>query len=88
MNVEVMIIQNARNPCNAIRSQIIRQGWADLRTNFLAYATDNLFEHAFTNIRLDLLGSEKCAERWMDSMHALAILTPCVKQFPWILPIS
>ncbi|KAJ5107841.1 cytochrome P450 [Penicillium angulare] len=88
LNAEAMINQNARLLCNTIRSQITRRGFAEIRPNFLAYATDNLCEHAFSNIRLDLLKSEERARLWMDSIHAIAVVTPLAKQFPWTLPAS
>ncbi|KAE8149088.1 cytochrome P450 [Aspergillus avenaceus] len=86
--VESKIQQKVRTLCDTLCSHIAHHGWAELRLNFLAYATDNVCEHSFTNLRLDLLTSNRRARQWRDSIHAIAILTPWIKQFTWVLPLA
>jgi hypothetical protein len=37
---------------------------------------------------MDLLEDEKKARGWKSTIHAIALLTPLIKQFTWVIPIA
>ncbi|KAI0410652.1 putative flavonoid 3-hydroxylase [Xylaria grammica] len=82
-----MIYDNADLLMKRIEAQIARDGHAEMRTNYLAYATDNVAEY-FLEDSFHLLDDEEKAEDWHKSMRALANTTPAAKQFSWVIPLS
>ncbi|KAL8788585.1 MAG: hypothetical protein Q9195_007229 [Heterodermia aff. obscurata] len=59
----------------------------ELRQAFLALTTDTLSQHAFER-STNLLENGKAAADWKRTIKAVAILTPLVKQFTWIIPLA
>lgn len=62
-------------------------GVLELRKTYLALTTDTLCGHTFDN-SLDLLKNEQKAIEWKRTIKAVAILTPLIKQFTWIIPLA
>ncbi|GAD92607.1 flavonoid 3-hydroxylase, putative [Paecilomyces variotii No. 5] len=66
--------------------EVHRQGTIiDLRLTFLAFSTDMLCVYGFGG-PMGLLDSEEKALEWLDTMNAVAVVTPFFKQFPEVLP--
>jgi hypothetical protein len=72
---------------SCLQQQLSETGSAEIRANYLAMTTDTLCSHAFGH-SMDLLGDEQRAKNWQRTIKAVAILTPLVKQFTWIIPIA
>ncbi|KAH7305262.1 putative flavonoid 3-hydroxylase [Stachybotrys elegans] len=72
---------------NRISEQIRRDGWAELRLNYLAFTTDTLTDFCFTE-SMQLLQDEKKAAGWKSTIQAIALLTPLIKQFTWVIPLA
>lgn len=70
-----------------LQQQLSENGSAEMRANFLAMTTDALCSHAFGR-SMDLLGDEVRSRNWHQTIKAIAILTPLIKQFPWIIPVA
>ena len=70
-----------------LKEQLADGGVAEMRKNFLAMTTDSLCGHAFED-SLHLLESDQAATNWQKTIKAVAILTPLVKQFTWIIPLA
>jgi hypothetical protein len=60
-----------------------------LRVNFLAMTTDMIAAHALDGSNpqktLHLLKDEEKAKDWQKTIAAVAVLTPIVKQAPWLI---
>lgn len=67
--------------------QLSENGSAEIRADYLAMTTDTLCSHAFGH-SMDLLGDEQRSKNWQRTIKAIAILTPLVKQFTWIIPVA
>ncbi|KAL9078853.1 MAG: hypothetical protein Q9157_002223 [Trypethelium eluteriae] len=86
-DIEPLIHEKANVACEVLKRQTNRDGKTDLRTVYLAFFTDIICSHAF-NRPLDLLQNEREAKRWREAISALAMLTPLVRQFPWLIPTA
>lgn len=73
--------------CDSLEKQITTNGSAEMRQNYLALTTDIVSDHAFGQ-SLKLLHAEQDAQDWKRTIKAIAILTPLVKQFTWIIPLA
>ena len=82
-----MIHDKAELLCRGIRSQLLETGVAEMRVHYLAMTTDTLCSHAFAK-PLNLLENERQAMEWQRTIKAIALLTPLVKQFTWIIPAA
>ena len=70
-----------------LRRMLANNEILELRKNYLAVTTDSLCAHAFGN-SLELLESDLKADEWKRTIKAVAILTPLIKQFTWIIPLA
>ena len=68
-----------------LSQSLASNGVVELRKTYLAMTTDSLGGHAF-NKSPDLLREDQQAEEWRKTIKAVAILTPLVKQFTWLIP--
>ncbi|MCJ1440789.1 MAG: hypothetical protein MMC23_001275 [Stictis urceolatum] len=71
----------------SLQEQSLRQGYCEMRLNYLAMATDILCNHTFQS-SMNLLTNAQKAKNWHATIRAIAILTPLVKQFTWIIPLA
>ena len=55
----------------------------ELRTLYLAIASDSLSEHAFKK-STGLASDDEAAENWKKTVDMVAAMTPLAKQMPWI----
>ncbi|KAI4212437.1 MAG: hypothetical protein LQ351_004870 [Letrouitia transgressa] len=78
--------------CKSMLSQQERDGHVEMRVNFLAMTTDMVAAHTLSGSRpqkvLELLNSESDARGWQKTIAAVALLTPIVKQAPWLIPFA
>ncbi|CAG8949922.1 hypothetical protein HYFRA_00004252 [Hymenoscyphus fraxineus] len=86
-NFEMEIIEKVNLLCKRMRDQLLNNGVAEMRTNFLALTTDTLCSYAFEE-SLDLLKNEQKAINWQKTIKAVALLTPLARQFTWIIPFA
>lgn len=84
---EPLIYRNVDLLFQRMYSQITATGSTEMRTNYLAFATDNLADHCFGR-STDFLLNENEATGWKRTINAVAILTPLAKQFPFIIPMA
>ena len=70
-----------------LQQQLAKNGSAEMRANYLAMTTDALCCHAFGR-SMDLLGDEVRSKNWQQTIKAIAMLTPLIKQFTWIIPVA
>ena len=70
-----------------LKQKVKENGTVELRQTYLALATDTLSSHAFES-SLDLLKDDRKAKEWKKTIKAIAILTPLIKQFTWIIPLA
>ena len=82
-----MIHDNVEILSSRLKEQLSNGGVAEMRKNFLAMTTDTLCGHALDK-SLNLLESDQAAIDWQKTIKAIAILTPLVKQFTWIIPVA
>lgn len=73
--------------CQRLRDSLANGGVVELRKAYLAMTTDTLCGHAFDR-SLDLLDEDRKADEWKRTIRAVAILTPLIKQFTWIIPLA
>lgn len=85
--MEPLIYRKANVACELLLRQSRRDGKTDLRTVYLAFFTDVICSHVF-NEQMDLLLNECEAKGWREAISALAMLTPTVRQLPWLIPVS
>ena len=82
-----MIYRNMEMMEQRLRQDLAHDGVVELRKAFLAMTTDTLADHAF-NKPLNLLKEDRKADDWRRTIMAVAILTPLIKQFTWIIPLA
>ncbi|KAL9092331.1 MAG: hypothetical protein Q9165_004505 [Trypethelium subeluteriae] len=85
--IEPCVQKEANKLCDLMQRQFDRDGVAELRTDYFAYAADVISGHAFDE-QLHLLDDEDAARKWRKTIGALAFLTPLVKQLPWLIPFA
>ncbi|KAI0169405.1 putative flavonoid 3-hydroxylase [Hypoxylon sp. FL1284] len=66
--------------------QVLRDGAAEIRMNYLALATDNVADH-FTGQPRGLLQSETKASEWRTSIRALGEWTLIGRHFSWLFHV-
>ena len=84
---EDIIYDNADLLVHRVGRQIKTNGFSEMRTNFLAFSTDTLADHCFAQ-NFSLLSDDDKAVNWKKTIRAVAMLTPLVKQFTWIIPAA
>ena len=84
---EEMVRAKVNDLITGIQLDIKATGAADLRLHYLALATDVVCGHCF-DYSMDLLQDKGRAQGWSNTIKAIAILTPLVKQFTWIIPLA
>ena len=84
---ESLIQSKADDLIASLDQQFCKHGYSEMRKNFLAFTTDVLCEHTF-NESMDLLLDDRKATEWQSTIKAIAVLTPLIKQFVWIIPIA
>ncbi|PLB51408.1 benzoate 4-monooxygenase cytochrome P450 [Aspergillus steynii IBT 23096] len=77
-SVEPLIYNKVKELCKTVQYQVSHYGHTEMRTNFLAFATDTVCEHTFADVELCLLQSERKANDWKKTIYT----------FTWILPIA
>lgn len=82
-----MIHAKAERLVSRLQEQFEKYGFAEMRANYLATTTDALCLHAFGG-SMDLLENEQRSKNWQQTIKAVAVLTPLVKQFTWIIPVA
>ena len=82
-----MIYRKVNLLCQKLDENLVKRGVVELRKTYLALTTDILADHAFGK-SLDLLLEDQKANDWKRTIKAVAILTPLIKQFTWIIPIA
>lgn len=70
-----------------IDAQIARDGHAEMRTAFMAFATDVVSEYCLGQ-SFGLLQDELKGKEWHTAIRALAKTIPYTRQFNWIIPLS
>ena len=70
-----------------LRQSLANGGVVEIRKTYLAMTTDTLCGHAFDK-SLNLLQEDQKADEWKRTIKAVAILTPLIKQFTWIIPLA
>lgn len=65
----------------------MESGSAELLVNYLAAAIDTLSSHVLDK-SLDLLHNDLKAMNWHITTNTIALLTPLVKQYTFILPVA
>ena len=58
-----------------------------MHKTYLAMTTDTLCDHTFGET-LGLLQEDKKADEWRRTIKAVAVLTPLIKQFTYIIPLA
>ena len=82
-----MIYEKMNVLSQRLREGMQNDGIVELRKTYLAMTTDTLCGHCFDS-SIDLLGSEQRTSEWHRTIKAVAILTPLIKQFTWIIPLA
>lgn len=82
-----MIYDKANILSQLLKRKLDTGAIVELRETFLALTTDTLSRHAFDQPS-DLLSDELAAVEWKRTIKAIAILTPLIKQFTWIIPLA
>ena len=59
----------------------------ELRTLYLAIASDAFFTHAFKK-PLDYANNDQAAENWRRTVDSTAAMTPLAKQIYWVYPLA
>ncbi|KAI1423120.1 cytochrome P450 [Xylaria sp. FL1777] len=67
--------------------QIARDGFAEMRTAFVCFTTDVVYEYCLGQ-SFELLEDEVKGKEWHESIRALAKTIPYTRQFNWIIPVS
>lgn len=70
-----------------LKQSLANNGVVELRKTYLAITTDTLCDHASQKSQGLLIEDRKAAE-WKRTIKAVAILTPLIKQFTWIIPMA
>lgn len=82
-----MIYDKVQKLETRLSQDFARTGFAEMRMNYLALATDTLCEYAFGESP-GLLDEFQSAANWISTIKAVAAITPVVKQFLWIMPLT
>lgn len=82
-----MIHGKMRLLCRRLKETLADGGVVELRKTYLAITTDTLSGHAFQKSH-GLLEEDRKADDWKKTIKAVAILTPLIKQFTWIIPLA
>lgn len=82
-----MIDRNMNLLSEKLRQSLADGGVVEMHKTYLAMTTDTLCDHTFGE-SLDLLKEDKKAEEWKRTIKAVAVLTPLIKQFTWIIPLA
>jgi len=67
--------------------QIKRDGFAEMRMNYLAFATDTVADYCLET-SLKLLENEDKAVLWQDTITSLANTAPLARQWSWVTPLA
>lgn len=67
--------------------QIRRDGYAEMRMNYLAFTTDSVADYCLES-SLKLLENEEKAVGWQETISALANTAPIARQWSWVTPLS
>jgi len=70
-----------------VNTQIARDGFAEMRANYLAFTTDTVADYCLEKC-LNLLHDEKKALEWQETINALANTAPIARQWSWVTPLS
>ncbi|KAI1121044.1 putative flavonoid 3-hydroxylase [Nemania abortiva] len=70
-----------------IDTQITRDGYSEMRTAFISFATDVVSEYCLGQ-PFGLLHDETKAQEWDNAIKALKKTIPYARQFNWIIPLS
>ncbi|KAL6866099.1 hypothetical protein ACO1O0_002199 [Amphichorda felina] len=70
-----------------IDDHIARDGFAELRMNFLAFTTDTITEYCLEE-SLRLMESEERAVKWQETISSLANTTPIARNWSWVTPLA
>ncbi|RYC56143.1 hypothetical protein CHU98_g10064 [Xylaria longipes] len=70
-----------------IDTQIVRDGYTDMRTAFICFTTDIVSEYCLGK-SFGLLQDETKGREWHNAIRALAKTIPYTRQFNWIIPLS
>ncbi|KAK8115745.1 hypothetical protein PG984_012247 [Apiospora sp. TS-2023a] len=84
---EELMYKNVDLLLQRMHSQIKATGSTEMRTNYLALATDILSDHCLGQ-STDFLLDDQEATKWRKTINAIATLTPLAKQFPFIIPFA
>lgn len=69
-----------------VDGQIARDGFAEMRMNYLALTTDTVAKYA-TGTSRTLLENEESAVSWRESIRTLAEWTLIGRHFSWVIPL-
>ncbi|KAL8732133.1 MAG: hypothetical protein Q9181_004048 [Wetmoreana brouardii] len=86
-SAEAMIHTKTKLLEQNMRRNLANGGVVELRKTYLAMTTDTLSAHTFDR-SLDLLKEDQRANEWKRTIKAVAVLTPLIKQFTWIIPLA
>lgn len=82
-----MIYKNMDVLVRTLEHSLANGGVAEMHKTYLAMTTDTLCDHTFGE-SLALLQEDKRADNWKRTIKAVAVLTPLIKQFTWIIPLA
>lgn len=82
-----MIYKNMDLLVRSLRQSLANGGVAEMHKIYLAMTTDTLCDHTFGE-SLGLLQDDTKADEWKRTIQAVAVLTPLIKQFTWIIPLA
>lgn len=82
-----MIYKNMDLLIRTLRQSLANGGVAEMHKTYLAMTTDTLCDHTFGET-LGLLQEDKKADEWRRTIKAVAVLTPLIKQFTYIIPLA
>lgn len=80
-----MLYENVELLIQRMDKQIARDGYAEMRTDYLALATDNVSHYSIGQPR-GLLQDENGALDWRQSIKCLAEWTLLARHFTWVIP--
>lgn len=70
-----------------VDEQIRQQGFSAIKLNWLAMVVDFSTEYFF-NYGMNLQKDESKAQVWSEAICSVALSTPFVKQFTWLIPLA
>ena len=82
-----MIYDNVELMLRRMKEQLDRDGYTEMRVNYLAFATDTATGHCFGE-PTGLLQDEEKAVGWHHTILSLARNMPLARQFSWVVPLS